>query len=248
MYFDPSDRPQLKQRAKAAMRKVSPNIYLVSVVCLLLTTAPNFVINFPTVRLMFRADSLERAMEIYQNSNLSGGFALSLAVLAMNVFLTLVTCGWQLYTLRASRGEDPGSFDTLFACFRQFWRFLCVQILMDLFIFLWTMLFIIPGIIASLAYSQTIYIMLDHPDMPVLDAIRASKQLMKGHKWEYFVLGLSFIGWSILSSFTLGLLSIWLTPYQYVTFANYYNGLVNWTGVPEEAPAGQTSPDEWWKE
>ena len=87
MYFDPSDRPQLKQRAKAAMRKVSPNIYLVSVVCLLLTTAPNFVINFPTVRLMYRADSLERAVEIYQNSNLSGGFALSLAVLAMNVFL-----------------------------------------------------------------------------------------------------------------------------------------------------------------
>ena len=119
---------------------------------------------------------------------------------------------------------------------------------MDLFIFLWTMLFIIPGIIASLAYSQTIYIMLDHPDMSALDAIRASKQLMKGHKWEYFVLGLSFIGWSILSSFTLGLLSIWLTPYQYVTYANYYNGLVNWTGAPEEEPAGQAAPDEWWKE
>ena len=150
----PYDRPALKARAKEAMRKVSPNIYLVSLVCLVLTNAPTFVTEGPTLRLIFQADSLEQALELYNNSSLvEGSVLLSLATMAMSIFLSLVSCGYRLYALRASREEETGGLETLFACFRQFSRFFVATLLMELFTMLWTMLFIIPGIIAVLSFS-----------------------------------------------------------------------------------------------
>ena len=91
-----TDRVELKLRAKDAMKKTAPNIFLVAFVCLLLTNAPTFVTEGPTLRLMLKADSLEEMMYIYENGGVSGGFLLSLATLAMSIFLNLVTCGWQL--------------------------------------------------------------------------------------------------------------------------------------------------------
>lgn len=250
MYFDPTDRPALKAHAKRCMKAAAPNIYLVAIMCLVLTNAPTLVTEGPTLRRMLQAGSVEQAMEIYQNGGAVGGFALTLAVMAMNIFLSLVQCGWRLYCLRASRQEDTGSFETLFACFKQFWRFFSAQMIIELFVMLWSFLFIIPGIIASYSYSQTFYIMLDHPDMTPLEAIRASKQLMRGHKAEYFVLQLSFFGWALLTGFTFGLLEIWLNPYMHVTYACYYNGLVNWRKPEPVTVEAEPFPDpeEWWKQ
>ena len=224
----PADRPALKMRAKEAMKKASPNLYLVSVVCLLLTNAPTFVTEFPALRQMVNANSVEEMVHIYETSGAAaGGFALSLATMAMSFFLNLVSCGWQLYTLRVSRQEDHGGLETLFACFQQFWRFLSAVLLMGLF---------------------TIYIMLDHPELSAMEAIAASKQLMRGHKFEYFVLELSFLGWALLTGVTLGLLTIWLEPYMQVTKANYYNALTGWQKIePQEEPAA-AEPEEWWKQ
>ena len=244
-----TDRMELKTRAKAAMRKAAPNIYLVAFVCLLLTNAPTFVTEGPTIRLMLQADSLEEMVYLYENSAVvAGGALLGIATMAMSIFLNLVTCGWQLYALRASREEATGSLDTLFACFQQFWRFFSATLLMGLFTFLWSLLFVIPGIVAAYSYSQTIYIMLDHPEMSAMEAIAASKQMMRGHKAEYFVLELSFFGWALLSGFTFGLLLIWLEPYMQVTKANFYNAVCGWQPyVSAEAPSEPT-PEEWWKQ
>ncbi|MBO7150371.1 MAG: DUF975 family protein, partial [Clostridia bacterium] len=68
-------------------------------------------------------------------------------------------------------------------------------LLVSLFTFLWTLLFIIPGIIKSYSYSMTYYILRDNPGMPASEAIRCSKEMMDGHKWELFCLHFSFIGW-----------------------------------------------------
>lgn len=244
-----TDRVDLKTRAKAAMRKAAPNIYLVAFVCLLLTNAPTFVTEGPTIRLMLQADSLEEMVYLYENGGaVTGGIALTLATLAMNIFLNLVTCGWQLYALRTSREEETGSVETLFACFQQFWRFLSAILLMGLFTALWTMLFIIPGIIAAYSYSQTIYIMLDHPEMSAMEAIAASKQMMRGHKAEYFVLELSFVGWVLLSGFTMGILLIWLEPYMHVSKANFYNAVSGWQPYVAPEPDVTAAPEEWWKQ
>lgn len=244
----PADRPALKQKAKETLRANSPRIYLVGLLSSLLTTVGVAATEWPAIRLILRADTLEEMVYLLEQSQtLSTGFALSLATFVMTLFLNLVTCGWQLFTLRASRGEETGGVETLFACFQQFWRFLLAHLLMNLFTFLWSLLFFIPGIIAGYSYTQTIHIMLDDPDISPLDAIAASKRLMRGHKMEYFILELSFLGWAYLSVFTFGLLGIWLNPYMQVTFANYYNALIGWQPAQPQTEAFTPSePEEWW--
>ena len=108
--------------------------------------------------------------------------------------------------------------------------------LVELFVSLWTLLFIIPGIIKALAYSMTPFILEEKPELSAYDAIKYSEKLMKGHKTELFLLYLSFIGWAILCLFTFGIGYLWLAPYMYVTFCEFYEDL------KKEAPLeGQVS-------
>ncbi|MTV83264.1 DUF975 family protein [Lactobacillus sp. CRM56-3] len=101
---------------------------------------------------------------------------------------------------------------------------IALAILIFIFTFLWSLLLFVPGIIKGLAYSQAYYIYRDHIDQgnPIgfLEAITQSRQLMDGHKWEYFVLQLSFIGWAIACVVIIPIL--WVLPYQHQTFANFY--------------------------
>ncbi|MCG0823340.1 integral membrane protein [Lactiplantibacillus plantarum] len=93
-----------------------------------------------------------------------------------------------------------------------------ISLLSFVWIFLWTFLLLVPGIIKSLAYSQAYYI--------YRDAISKSRALMNGHKWEYFMLQISFIGWGLLIMVTFGIAAIWVQPYYHLTMANYYRHLV----------------------
>ncbi len=113
----------------------------------------------------------------------------------------------------------------LFDGFHNFWPFLKVTLLASLFTFLWSLLFIIPGIIKALAYSQAPYIIAENPNMPAMEALRQSERMMAGRKMDYFVLNLSFIGWALLAIPTLGLIAIWLEPYMQMTMINFYSDL-----------------------
>lgn len=96
----------------------------------------------------------------------------------------------------------------------------------DLYTFLWSLLFIIPGIIKAYEYQMIPYLLAEHPDMPKDQAFAMSRQMMKGQKWRAFVLDLSFLGWSILSLFTLGILGLfYVNPYKYSTKAALYETL-----------------------
>ncbi|NLL33373.1 MAG: DUF975 family protein [Enterococcus cecorum] len=106
----------------------------------------------------------------------------------------------------------------------------CLYILRGIFLLGWSLLLIIPGIIKGYAYSQAEFVYYDlyektgeRPDL--LECLKRSEQMMKGHKFEYFVLDLSFIGWQILCFMTLGLGYLWLNPYMYMTKAVFYNEL-----------------------
>ena len=246
----PSDRAGLKAHAKETLHAAIPGIYLISLVFLAMNAAANTVLELRTVEEMVNADSLEQMLEIYQNSNLlQNGALLMVATLLLNLFLFLVLCGYNLYALRAVRGEETGGVETLFACFRQLGRFVALYLLQTVLVALWSMLFVIPGIIAAYAYRQAPYIMLDNPDITPFEALRASKQLMRGHKLECFILELSFLGWALLSLFTFGLLNIWINPYQMLTYANYYNALSGWTpAVPEEPGEPEFTVEDWWKQ
>ena len=94
--------------------------------------------------------------------------------------------------------------------------------LMMVFVCLWSLLFIVPGIIKAFAYALTPYILVDKPELSANQAIDLSKAMMKGHKFDLFWLGLSFIGWIILCIPTLGLGLFWLMPYMTTATAAFY--------------------------
>lgn len=101
------------------------------------------------------------------------------------------------------------------------------MILSTIYIFLWTLLLIIPGIIKSYSYALTPYILVEHPEMSANEAIEESMRLMDGHKFDLFYLQFSFIGWAILSILSLGLGVFWLIPYQMTAQAAFYRDIKN---------------------
>lgn len=109
--------------------------------------------------------------------------------------------------------------------FDKLWGSIKVNFFAGLFTFLWSLLFWIPGIIKAFAYSMSMYILAENPDMPALEAIKKSQEMMKGHKMEYFVLQLSFFGWHLLGAITCGIAYIWIVPYISATNANFYNSI-----------------------
>ena len=97
--------------------------------------------------------------------------------------------------------------------------------LMMVFVLLWSLLLFIPGIIMAFAYAMTPYILVENPEMKAIDAIRKSRSMMKGHKFDLFYLELSFIGWILLCILTLGIGLLWLVPYMETSIAAFYNDL-----------------------
>ena len=103
--------------------------------------------------------------------------------------------------------------------------------LKDLFVALWTLLLIIPGIIKSYEYRMVPFLLADDPSMNWKEAMETSKDLMNGNKWDVFVLDLSFIGWFILSAITFNIVGIfWTNPYYYQTCAELYITLLENSG------------------
>ncbi len=136
-----------------------------------------------------------------------------------------ITVGLNYFFVKNVRGErDELSVTTPFTeAFKNYPRKLGGSLWMGLFVFLWALLFIIPGIIKAISYAMTQYILADCPNVKATDALKLSMRMMKGHKWEYFVFGLSFIGWILLSVITLGLAAAFYTePYMHSSTAQYY--------------------------
>lgn len=124
-------------------------------------------------------------------------------------------------------GDDKVTSNMFTMGFGRFLRYVGGMLLMGVYVVLWTLLLIIPGIIKAIAYSLVPYILKDYPELSVNQAIKLSVKMMKGHKMRYFLLTLSFIGWGLLGILTLGIGYIWLTPYMYTTTAAFYQDVKN---------------------
>ena len=121
-----------------------------------------------------------------------------------------------------TRGEDDVLGNMARIATKNYWHKVWGMFLMQVFIFLWSLLFVIPGIIKSLSYAMTPYILEENPELSANEAIDRSRAMMKGHKFDYFWLLLSFIGWGFLCVFTLGIGLLWLTPYMQTAVAAFY--------------------------
>ncbi|MCC2461714.1 DUF975 family protein [Bacillus mobilis] len=149
--------------------------------------------------------------------------SLTVTIIAMFIIGPL-TVGASYFVLNVIRGTNAriGYIFRWFNDGSKFMKSFLTYLLMNVYLILWTLLLIIPGIIKSFSYSMTYFILNDHPEYSINQAITESRRMMDGHKMEYFILCLSFIGWFILSCITLGIGFLWLIPYFYTTSAAFY--------------------------
>ena len=146
----------------------------------------------------------------------------------LNVLTIIVSgpigLGISIFSLNIARNKDA-KIEQLFEGFRNFGTSILAYVLMVLFIILWTILLIIPGIIAAISYSMTFFIIAEDETIGAYDALKKSKEMMNGHKWKFFCLGFSFFGWFLLSIFTLGIGLLWLAPYVNVSYVKFYDDI-----------------------
>lgn len=147
--------------------------------------------------------------------------ALVMAV-AYFVLGSVVEVGYTKFNLElVDRGQKP-ELGTLFGYFAHWRTTAAARFLRGLYIFLWSLLFIIPGIVAGYSYAMTSYILAERPELTAGEAIGISKEMMSGNRFRLFCLQFSFIGWDLLCALTLGIGNLWLTPYKQAATAAFY--------------------------
>lgn len=227
MYYN---RVELKARARESMRNSAVSPYITA----LIYCAVMYIISLLSARLM-RVDGLTLAQLLGSGTFLEnpdvavrwyisvrpGIFAYVIDLL-LNFMIWLLYAGFVVFVLRMIR-QQQNSLWNLMDGFQNFLKIIGLNILTGIFTALWSLLFIIPGIIAAYRYRQALYLLLDHPEMGIMECIRESKRLMVGHKAELFILDLSFIGWALLS--IIPFVSVYTLPYTESTYALYYSML-----------------------
>ena len=151
---------------------------------------------------------------------------LHLIGLVLFILALPLTWGFQTLFLGAVRGGEATAKDMFEGYNKElFSRVLTTTLLYYVYVFLWSLLLLIPGCIKSYSYAMTPYILKDNPEMKNNAAIEESMRIMNGHKLELFLLDLSFIGWALLSFLTCGIGFLWLVPYMNMARVNFYEDL-----------------------
>lgn len=146
---------------------------------------------------------------------------LLLAAVAFFVLGSIIEMGYCRFNLDLVDKEEV-SIGTLFSCFSEWRTTAAARFLQYFYIFLWSLLFLIPGLIASFNYAMVGFVMADHPEMLASEVLSYSKDIMYGNRMRLFWLYLSFIGWHILSILSFGIGYIWVTPYIQASLAAFY--------------------------
>lgn len=163
-------------------------------------------------------------------SLIPGGSLIATIIITPAMTLSLV----RVY-LMVIKGQQPEAKDA-FCGFDDFFSAFKVNLLTGIFTFLWSLLFVIPGIIKSISYSMAMYVLAENKGKNAMECINESKAMTEGHKMDLFLLGLSFMGWILLTIVTCGIAYIWVGPYMSTTFANAYRSLKPAAPVVEELP------------
>ena len=184
-----------------------------------------------------------RAREILGNNLFSGSWlypvlvviivaaisgALSATFVGPMIVSGLLSVASARYFIGRVRGNiEPGQIESSIGGIRNnVLGSLLTGILYNVFVAIGSMIFVIPGIIFSYSFSMAFYIINDHPEMTAMEALRESRRLMNGHKMQYFILNLSFIGWMLLGSLCFGVGTLWATAYMSTANAVFYEELI----------------------
>ena len=235
MYYN---RVELKARARESMRHSAMSPYVTA----LIYCAVMYIISLLSARLM-RVDGLTLAQILGSGTFLDNPDAVVRwyisvrpGVLAYIIDLLLNFMTWLLYAdfvvfvLRMIR-QQRNSLWNLMDGFQNFLKIIGLNILTGIFVALWSLLFVIPGIIAAYRYRFALYNLCENPELGVMDALNMSKQQTRGYKLDLFVLDVTFLGWSLLCVLTAGILSIWITPYIQQTDLGYFEAIKAEKGI-----------------
>ncbi len=154
----------------------------------------------------------------------AGNSIAGLGTLAAMAIAGPLALGGAMFSLAIARGQEV-KLEIIFKGFSRFAPTLVAYLLSTLYTFLWSLLFVVPGIIAALSYSMIFYIMADDAEISGEDAVKKSKAMMDGYKGKLFRLHLRFVLWGIACLFTLGIGFFWLVPYIHITMAKFYEDI-----------------------
>lgn len=201
-------RSELKQNAKNQLKNNWGLAIGIIIVCTLISCIPNLLV------------------EINDES-----LAIAIITPIITLFITgPLTIGQCRFFINLSNRSNP-KFSDLWYGFNNILKAigvtLVITLLVGVIVFIGVILLIITGIILSFMYSQVYYIMAENPEMSIIDCLKESSRIMKGHKMDLFVLELSFLGWVILMGITFGIAGLYVLPYYSATLTNFYLEIKN---------------------
>lgn len=239
------NRPFLKRRAKEVIANSNPRVLMVGMVYLLLSA----LVGWLGERVLMVNVSQSEAMN-YMNYVYDGNYEYALQYLdgmipppganLIHLLLTLtmqvVRAGFFLFLLNTVRCHAP-AFGNLLDAFGFFPKVLAVVLLQGVLVLLWSLLLIVPGVVAAYRYSQALFLLLDDPTRSPIQCLRESRTMMQGHKAELFELDLSFFGWYLLGALPyIGYaVQLWSIPYIYTTKTLYFEYLLGTAPAPDAA-------------
>ena len=227
-------RIELKQNAKVLTKSARVSAYRITLIFMLILAALSLAEDYVGANegVWVQVGDMEI---LFRSSYLFSHPAFPTpVVLFVSVFVWLLGCvlsaGWILYHLGVRQGKVM-PYDTLFEGFSFAGKIVLLNLVMAVFIALWSMLLIVPGIIAAYRYRFALYNLCENPELGVMDALSMSKQQTRGYKLDLFVLDVTFLGWNLLCVLTAGILSIWITPYIQQTDLGYFEAIKAEKGI-----------------
>ncbi len=226
------NRIELKQNAKAITKSARVSAYQMTLLYLVIRFALSLADNYVSAddgTWVQIGDMQFQVRSLFHHAAFPTPVVVFVSVLVWLLGCVLAA-GYILYHQGVRRGEEM-PIASLFDGFGFVGKIVLLNLVMAVFIALWSMLLIVPGIIAAYRYRFALYNLCENPELGVMDALNMSKAQTKGHKLDLFVLDLTFIGWGLLCALTLGILSIWITPYIQQTDLGYFEAIKAEKGI-----------------
>lgn len=221
------DRAQYKSIAKAQLKNKWVSLIFVCVIYfLVLNSISLFEFTFEYNPAVISPDGMGIIFALFDYSSYGGAvfayifFAVVLSLLISPILYGVMSVGFSKYMIEFVK-EGKTDWNSLFSGINNFKANYFLAFRYCLYIFLWSFVPIV-GFIKTFSYALTFYIKAVNPELSSKECITLSRKFMNGHKWDMFVLMLSFIGWALLALLTLGIGLLWLNPYMEVTHANVY--------------------------
>lgn len=234
------NRPAIKQNARRFIE--TDRRWLILFIAGIIPTVLSYFRTGTTITYQIKnnfGDAVYKAAAI----NVWGDLAAIIALLLLPVSYAVAG-----YYLRTLRGREPHPASVYEETAVNYGRYFGAGVLVKVFTYLWSLLFVIPGIIKGIAYSMTPYIMHENPNISPTDAITLSRTITRGHRWELFKVKLSFFFWLLLNSLTFGIASLYVIPYMDTTYTMCYeilrqNAIDTGKATPENF--GIVIPPQW---